>query len=648
MRFERIELRYRLADGSETSISQRVPDRNSTSAATKAGIELIARRGDLDGRPALQVSIHNRSREPIRLDRVHTEIATGFDPNRPARFFKHGFQSWSASGAVTVGETKHRRDTGSSISRLAHQSEAARPTEAPEGATSELFTVISGAGVSKSVMAGFVGGAHELTTITVTRPDAALARILLDGVALAPGAERDCEPIILDEDESPAALAERWAQAFGNRMQGRVGASYQRGWCSWYHYFHDITEDALRANIGALAAMRERIPIEVIQLDDGFQSALGDWDTTNAKFPNGLKRIADEIRNAGFAAGIWTAPFLCARDSVLMRDHPKWLLTNENREPIRAGYNKKWTSDPEGFAYALDPSNADFRAHLERLFARLVHEFGYAYLKLDFLFAAAAEGRRHDSNITRAEMLRRGLEAIRAGAGDDTFILGCGCPLGPAVGVVDGMRIGPDVAPYWGSSARDPSTVYALDAIIARSYMHRRLWLNDPDCLMLRARETQLTADERYALAATIAASGGMLLISDDMSLVDDAAAALYRIVAKVGAHADADAALDAVLPIDLMSSGNVRGMRQGKSAMLLNRGDEAARVSLAELGLSGADEMLADIAGNESPAAGEIVLAPHSARFVRSYATAISITAAPGPACRIARACSAGLPSFA
>jgi hypothetical protein len=59
--------------------------------------------------------------------------------------------------------------------------------------------------------------------------------------------------------------------------------------------------------------------------------------------------------------------------------------------------------------------------------------------------------------------------------------------------------------------------------------------------------------------------------------------------------------------------------MRQGKSAMLLNRGDEAARVSLAELGLSGADEMLADIAGNESPAAGEIVLAPHSARFVRS-----------------------------
>ncbi len=619
MRFERIELRYRLADGSASSLSQRVPDRNSANAATKAGIELIARRGDLDGRPALQVSIHNRSAEPVRLDRVHIEIATGFDPNRPARFFKHGFQSWSASSAVAVGETKHRRDAARSISRVAHQSEALRPPEAPEGATSELFTVISSPGASKSTMAGFIGGAHELTTITVIRPDAALARILLDGVALAPGAERECEPIILDEDESSSALTERWAHAIGDRMRARVGAPYQRGWCSWYHYFHDITEDALRANIRALAAMRERIPIEVIQLDDGFQSALGDWDTTNAKFPSGLKRIADEIREAGFAAGIWTAPFLCARDSTLMRGHPEWLLTHENGEPIRAGCNKKWTTDPEGFAFALDPSNPDFRAHLERVFARLVHEFGYAYLKLDFLFAGAAEGQRHNANITRAEMLRCGLEAIRAGAGDEVFILGCGCPLGPAIGVVDGMRIGPDVAPYWGSSASDPSTVHALDAIVARSYMHRRLWLNDPDCLMLRARETQLTADERRALAATIAASGGMLLISDDMALVDEEAAALYRAVAKVGARADADAALNAVLPLDLMSSGNVRGMLQGKSAMLLNRGDDAARVSLAELGLDRAGAALTDIAGNESPAPGEIVLAPHSARFVRS-----------------------------
>ena len=58
------------------------------------------------------------------------------------------------------------------------------------------------------------------------------------------------------------------------------------------------------ANLRTLVRMREEFPLEVVQLDDGFQSALGDWDTTNSKFPSGLKFLADKIRKAGFAAGI--------------------------------------------------------------------------------------------------------------------------------------------------------------------------------------------------------------------------------------------------------------------------------------------------------------------------------------------------------
>ena len=118
-------------------------------------------------------------------------------------------------------------------------------------------------------------------------------------------------------------------------MNARVSAPFQRGWCSWYHYFHAITEDALRANLKSLEAMRSEFPLDVVQLDDGFQSALGDWDTTNAKFPSGLKKIAAEIRAAGFKAGIWTAPFLAARDSRLMIDHPDWFIMHA--ETARTG-----------------------------------------------------------------------------------------------------------------------------------------------------------------------------------------------------------------------------------------------------------------------------------------------------------------------
>ena len=188
--------------------------------------------------------------------------------------------------------------------------------------------------------------------------------------------------------------------------------------------------------------------------------------------------------------------------------------------------------------------------------------------------------------MTRAETLRHGLEAIRRGAGDDAFILGCGCPLGQAVGIVDGMRIGPDVAPYWGktaSGAGEPATALAIDAILARSFMHRRLWLNDPDCLMLRARETRLSDDERHALASTIIACGGMLLISDDMSLLDAEAGKLFRAVAKIAEEIDSNAVREPVLALDLMATGDVRGMITetsdgGAVAMILNRGDSPAR----------------------------------------------------------------------
>ena len=151
------------------------------------------------------------------------------------------------------------------------------------------------------------------------------------------------------------------------------------------------------------------------------------------------------------------------------------------------------------------------------------------------------------------------------------------------------MRIGPDVAPFWGDTTGgmgEPSTLHALEAIVARSFMHRRLWLNDPDCLMLRARETHLSADERAALAAAIAASGGMLLVSDDMALLDREAAKLFRAVAAIGEKIDLASAREPILALDLMASGGslARGWRRMavRSRWCSNRGNEPATIDPA------------------------------------------------------------------
>lgn len=621
MALQRIELHFRDSGGQPRLLTLAGEQEESA----QDGVVLRARREWRESRTAVRVAVLNRGQAAVHLDSVCFHLASGFAPGTPARFFKHGYQSWSASEGLLVGLAEHRRDREPPLARIMHQSEAMRPAHLPEAATSELFTIVESDGVAERFLAGFAGAAHELTTVTVNYPDHVVARALLDGVSLRPGEEREVEALVFwRSDESAARMAAQWAGMLGEAMRARTHGRYQRGWCSWYHYFHAISEEAIRANLRTLAAMREEYPIEVVQLDDGYQSALGDWDATNAKFPGGLKKLAEEIRDAGFAAGLWTAPFLAARDSRLMREHPGWFIRDDADGPLRAMHGPSWTSSEDPSIYALDPSNPGFIAHLESLFRRLVHEFGYEYLKLDFLYAAAAEGVRHDPDLTRAETLRRGLEAIRRGAGERAFILGCGCPLGQGVGIVDGMRIGPDVAPDWGATSPEggpPGTAQALDAVMARSFMHRRLWLNDPDCLMLRGKDTKLTRDEREALAATIAASGGMLLISDDMSLLDRESAELFRAAARIGAEVDGASCGEPPLATDLIGSAAIRilsaPVSRGRLYLVLNRGEEPATVRIADVtGAVQATVMEMAGPGGESPQSLEI--APHAARLLR------------------------------
>ena len=304
-------------------------------------------------------------------------------------------------------------------------------------------------------------------------------------------------------------------------MGARVPARTPIGWCSWYYYFTRVRETDVVDNVEALRRLRERVRCDYVQVDDGYQRAIGDWLEPNEKFPHGMRWLAQRIRAAGFDAGIWLAPFLARPESQLMQARPDWFLRAERGGLRAACWNPAWSLGRP--AYALDTTRDDVCDWLRELARTIVEQWGFRILKLDFLYAAALPGVRANPDLTRAEALRRGLEAIREGAGPDAFLLGCGCPLGPAIGIVDGMRIGADVAPFWDNwISRGPNrgrhgvaTEHALRNILTRAFMHRRLWLNDPDCLMVRAAETKLTPDEVRSLATAIALTDGMFVLSD-------------------------------------------------------------------------------------------------------------------------------------
>ncbi|MFZ3070952.1 MAG: hypothetical protein WA110_07525, partial [Anaerolineaceae bacterium] len=117
---------------------------------------------------------------------------------------------------------------------------------------------------------------------------------------------------------------------------------------------------------------------------------------------------------------------------------------------------------------------------------------------------------------------------IREAAGPETSLLGCGCPLGSALGIVDLMRISEDVSPTWEPEFYGVSTPFkhepgmpgarnAIQNILARSEMDHYWWGNDPDCLLVRP-DSRLTLAEVQSLATVIGITGGAMLISDDLT----------------------------------------------------------------------------------------------------------------------------------
>ncbi len=465
------------------------------------------------------VRVINRGRHTAYLDTVDVLVAstTGFC----AQFdrgviYQNGWSSWSPTLARHLGESLYT-DPGTPAYQAAHQ-----PHWEPgdEGTISSEWVMVltdPQRPDARALLAGFVTARDQLAEIRLRANTTELvARCYFDGALLAPGESISTETLILEVGEDPLRLLETWADKMGQEMKARLPERSVTGWCTWYYFYGENTAADVLENLAAIE--RHQLPLDVVLIDDGYQTAIGDWFSLDQdKFPTGMEPVARAVHDAGHRLGIWTAPFGAAADSRLFADHPDWFLRDEEGEPV-VGWTH-WGTD----CYALDCTHPEALAWLRETFERMRTEWGVDLFKIDFLFAAARPGRRHDQRATRAQALRRGLEAIREAIGEDAFLLGCGAPLGPSVGLVDGMRVGPDVDPNWRPIWRHdlsmPATENGLRNSIARAPFHGRLWANDPDCLLVRQRGEDLgmVLNEVRTLAALVALLGGVTMDSDHL-----------------------------------------------------------------------------------------------------------------------------------
>lgn len=457
----------------------------------------------------------------------------------PLAFYAHAWASWGHTRVYF--DEPARPQARFALDRLLpprHDPAAPRPRGANEF-YADLLGVLADRAHRRGLLLGFAGQRHFFGGLTVRlhrlEPHAHL-QAFGDRVRLEPGMHAETDWAVLwafdlDAADGMEPYLHATAQVLG-LPQPR--AAVPTGWLSWYEYFRQVTAADVRANAAAaddLAA--QGVDLRVIQVDDGYAATPGAWGPPlRADFGRDLGALAADIRARGRTPGIWQAPLIAPLRAA--RDQRRGWLWHRGRPSFAGWVWNTWT-------VGLDPSHPAVRQRAVSM-AREAAQQGFAYLKLDFLYAGALPGRRHDPTRSRAAALHDLVQAMcaafREAAGPEATVLLCGVPLGTALGLADTVRIGPDVDPRWHMAhpwppARRhpdvPGLGNALRGVLMRAWMHRGWWLNDPDALL--PTSPHLTPAEQEAWATVVALSGGAWFVSADLTRLSDAARArLQRI----------------------------------------------------------------------------------------------------------------------
>ena len=414
------------------------------------------------------------------------------DPSS-GRVYAEGWQSWSPATWYAVSATGRRPGEdwqhvmrfrpGTPVAEEGIQAEGLLVVDPGEGAgPARLYAAADPAEVP-SLRATLVGGE---------------VRVSVSG------------PVVVHTHEQGAEAA---LAAYGDRLAVPVRPP-PTVWCSWYRYFEEVTAADVLENVAGIK--RHGLPVDVVQVDDGWSAGLGEGLVPSPRFGS-LPELVDRVRGAGHRAGIWLSPFLVGEETTLARTHPDWLVGP-------AGHN--WGQPLVG----LDVTHPGVRDCLRERLEWLV-SLGIDYLKLDFLYAGAVPGPRHDGSDPVAAY-RSGLALVREVVGPDVTLVGCGAPLLPSIGLVDAMRVSPDT---FHEGGEDGSTgLRGLMPLAARAWQQGRLWVNDPDCVVARP-----TYSQREVWAAEATRLGGLASFSDRVDELDDWGLSAVRRLLEAGGRAE-------------------------------------------------------------------------------------------------------------
>jgi len=158
----------------------------------------------------------------------------------------------------------------------------------------------------------------------------------------------------------------------GIRFDAAPDSAFAPIWCAW-GYGRKIKPSQI---YNALPIVK-KLGFSWVTLDDGWQTAQGDWFLEPQKFPHGdadMRALVDEIHAKGFRAQLWWAPLAADPGTELVKKHPEWLLLNADGSTQKISYWNSWY---------LCPADRAVIAYHKAIVVKAIRDWGFDGLKLD-------------------------------------------------------------------------------------------------------------------------------------------------------------------------------------------------------------------------------------------------------------------------
>ncbi len=433
------------------------------------------------------------------------------------RFFANGYQSWTSSREYKKGDVQYGLRTLSNLPLVRVFSGASGDYAFTEYGKA-LYHSFSYTYLRSGDKTELFGSLNERTGYTIFYADMRenVFAVTKDVEGLTVSGEYELINVthtVGTYDE----VFDRYFEEYPLKNTGRV--EHLAGYTSWYNYYQNINEEIILRDLEGLK--RAGSAANIFQIDDGYETMVGDWTIDETKFPSGLKPIVEKIHAQGLKAGLWYAPFAAQFKAKIIKEHPDWLIRGKKGRPVISGIS--W-----GGFYALDFEKQEVREYVKAFFDRVFNEWGFDMVKLDFLYAAAIEPR---NGKTRGQLMCEAMDFLRECCGDK-IMLGCGVPLAPAFGVADACRISCDVENTFKekfyvkvTNQEIISAKMAMVNSVFRRHLNGRIWANDPDVFFLRnggMKPAVYTLQQKKLLAKVNHIFGNVLFVSDDIGEYDD------------------------------------------------------------------------------------------------------------------------------